>query len=133
LRPLLKRPAHRLGARRLGIPTVAVDGAGAFLMARGEVDAVILGADRVCANGDVVNKVGSYAALGPAAGIRSWSSPGSTVDDHTATGADVESRTVGRTRCSRSPGNAARRTARAVSGVRRDPAPPVTAIVTDAG
>ena len=40
-------------------------------MARGEVDAVILGADRICANGDVVNKVGTYAhALGArAAGI----------------------------------------------------------------
>ena len=44
---------------------VAVDSAGPFLMARGEVDAVILGADRICANGDVINKIGSYAhALG---------------------------------------------------------------------
>jgi methylthioribose-1-phosphate isomerase len=44
---------------------VAVDGAGPFLMARGEVDAVVLGADRICANGDVINKVGSFAhALG---------------------------------------------------------------------
>ena len=51
---------------RLGIAyRVAVDGAGPFLMARGEVDAVILGADRICANLDVVNKVGTYAhALG---------------------------------------------------------------------
>ena len=40
-------------------------------MARGEVDAVIVGADRICANGDVVNKVGTYAhALGArAAGL----------------------------------------------------------------
>src|SRR5262249_41430904 len=55
-----------------GVPfRLAVDSAGPFLMARGEVDAVILGADRICANGDVVNKVGSYAhALGArAAGI----------------------------------------------------------------
>ncbi|MCM4084911.1 S-methyl-5-thioribose-1-phosphate isomerase [Paractinoplanes hotanensis] len=44
---------------------VAVDSAGPFLMARGEVDAVILGADRICANGDVINKIGTYAhALG---------------------------------------------------------------------
>jgi S-methyl-5-thioribose-1-phosphate isomerase len=44
---------------------VAVDSAGPFLMARGEVDAVIVGADRICANGDVVNKIGTYAhALG---------------------------------------------------------------------
>jgi S-methyl-5-thioribose-1-phosphate isomerase len=80
--------------RRAGVPyRVAVDGAGPFLMARGEVDAVILGADRICANGDVVNKVGSYAhALGAqAAGIPFVVvAPESTVDDSTATGADVE-------------------------------------------
>jgi S-methyl-5-thioribose-1-phosphate isomerase len=44
---------------------VAVDSAGPFLMARGEVDGVVLGADRICANGDVINKIGTYAhALG---------------------------------------------------------------------
>jgi len=62
-------------------------------MARGEVDAVILGADRVCANGDVVNKVGTYAhALGArAAGIPFLVvAPESTVDETTATGRDVE-------------------------------------------
>ena len=66
-RPLLqgaRLTAWELG--RVGIDfRVAVDGAGPFLMARGEVDAVILGADRICANGDVINKVGTYAhALG---------------------------------------------------------------------
>ncbi len=80
--------------RRAGVPyRVAVDGAGPYLMARGEVDAVILGADRICANGDVVNKVGTYAhALGAqAAGIPFVVvAPESTVDDLTATGADVE-------------------------------------------
>jgi methylthioribose-1-phosphate isomerase len=79
---------------RAGVPyRVAVDGAGPFLMARGEVDAVILGADRICANGDVVNKVGSYAhALGArAAGIPFVVvAPESTVDETTPTGADVE-------------------------------------------
>ncbi len=79
--------------RELGVPCrLAVDGAGPFLMARGMVDAVILGADRVCANGDVVNKVGSYAhALGAArAGIPFLVvAPESTVDEMTATGADV--------------------------------------------
>jgi len=46
-------------------------------IARGEVDAVILGADRICANFDVVNKVGSYAhALGArAAGIPRGGAP----------------------------------------------------------
>jgi S-methyl-5-thioribose-1-phosphate isomerase len=78
---------------RAGVPfRVAVDGAGPFLMARGEVDAVILGADRVCANGDVVNKIGTYAhALGArAAGIPFVVvAPESTVDEDTPTGAAV--------------------------------------------
>ncbi len=93
-RPLLqgaRLTAWELG--RLGIPyRVAVDAAGPFLMARGEVDVVILGADRICANGDVVNKVGSYAhALGArAAGIPFLVvAPESTVDEGTARGADV--------------------------------------------
>ncbi|MEV4343709.1 S-methyl-5-thioribose-1-phosphate isomerase [Actinoplanes sp. NPDC049596] len=71
---------------------VAVDSAGPFLMARGEVDAVILGADRICANGDVINKVGTYAhALGARrAGLPFVVvAPESTVDPDTATGADV--------------------------------------------
>jgi methylthioribose-1-phosphate isomerase len=72
---------------------VAVDSAGPFLMARGEVDAVILGADRICANGDVINKIGTYAhALG------AWRAglpfvvvaPESTVDADTPDGAAVE-------------------------------------------
>ncbi len=40
--------------------TVIADGAGGSLMAGGEVDLVIVGADRVAANGDVANKVGTY-------------------------------------------------------------------------
>ena len=78
---------------RLGIAhRVAVDGAGPFLMARGEVDAVIIGSDRICANLDVVNKVGSYAhALGArAAGIPFVVvAPESTVDMSTPDGASV--------------------------------------------
>src|SRR5262249_48742669 len=63
-----------------------------YLMARGEVDVVILGADRVCANLDVVNKVGTYAhALGArAAGIPFVVvAPESTMDPSTPSGADV--------------------------------------------
>ena len=41
--------------------TLVVDGAAAGLMRRGEIDAVIVGCDRVAANGDVANKVGTYA------------------------------------------------------------------------
>jgi S-methyl-5-thioribose-1-phosphate isomerase len=94
-RPLLQ--GARLTAwelRRLGVRfRVAVDSAGPFLMARGEVDAVILGADRICANGDVVNKVGTYAhALGARrAGIPFLVvAPESTVDTGTPDGAAVE-------------------------------------------
>lgn len=48
--------------RRLGIPhTLIVDGAAAWLMARGEIQAVVVGADRVAANGDVANKIGTLA------------------------------------------------------------------------
>ncbi len=48
---------------RAGIPVKVVpDGAGAFLMRRGEIDLVIVGADRIAANGDVANKIGTYSA-----------------------------------------------------------------------
>ncbi|GAA1879019.1 S-methyl-5-thioribose-1-phosphate isomerase [Asanoa iriomotensis] len=94
-RPLLQ--GARLTAwelSQLGVDfRVAVDGAGPFLMARGEVDAVVLGADRICANGDTVNKVGTYAhALGARrAGIPFVVvAPETTVDADTASGADVE-------------------------------------------
>ncbi|GAA1667940.1 S-methyl-5-thioribose-1-phosphate isomerase [Fodinicola feengrottensis] len=75
---------------RLGVPyRIAVDGAGPFLLARGEANVVLLGADRVCANGDVVNKVGTYAhALGAhRAGVPFLVvAPESTVDRDTASG-----------------------------------------------
>jgi methylthioribose-1-phosphate isomerase len=44
-----------------GIPvTLIVDAAAAYLMSRGRIDAVIVGADRVAANGDTANKIGTY-------------------------------------------------------------------------
>jgi methylthioribose-1-phosphate isomerase len=46
---------------RLAIPyTLVADGAAAALMADGRVDCVLVGADRIAANGDVANKVGTY-------------------------------------------------------------------------
>ncbi len=93
-RPLLQ--GARLTAWELasgGVPfRVAVDSAGPFLMARGDVDGVILGADRICANGDVVNKIGTYAhALGAhRAGLPFVVvAPETTVDTGTPTGAAV--------------------------------------------
>ena len=41
--------------------TLIVDSAAAALMAKGEVDAVVAGADRVTANGDTANKIGTYS------------------------------------------------------------------------
>jgi len=71
-RPLLQ--GARLTALELheaGIPVqVLADGAAAGLMARGEVDLVITGADRVAANGDVANKVGTYGVALAAAAHR---------------------------------------------------------------
>lgn len=44
-----------------GIPvTLITDNAAGYLMSRGEVDMVVVGADRVAANGDVANKIGTY-------------------------------------------------------------------------
>ena len=62
-RPVLQ--GARLTAWELardGIPvTVITDGMAGHLMGRGEVDLVMVGADRIAANGDVANKIGTYA------------------------------------------------------------------------
>src|SRR5690606_7098760 len=93
-RPLLqgvRLTAWALG--RAGVAyRVAVDSAGPYLIAGGEVDAVVVGADRICANGDVVNKIGTYAhALGAArAGVPFVVvAPESTLDHETPEGAAV--------------------------------------------
>ena len=61
-RPLLQ--GARLTAwelEQLGVPhAVVVDAAAASLMARGEVNLVVTGADRIAANGDTANKIGTY-------------------------------------------------------------------------
>jgi methylthioribose-1-phosphate isomerase len=47
---------------RDGIPVVLItDGMAGWLMRRGEVDAVVVGADRIAANGDTANKIGTYS------------------------------------------------------------------------
>ena len=75
---------------RLGVPcTVIVDGASGLLMRRGEVDAVLVGCDRVAANGDVANKVGTYnlALVARAHGIPFYvCAPGSSIDRSTVDG-----------------------------------------------
>ncbi len=45
-----------------GLPaTLICDSAAAALMAQGKVDAIVVGADRVAANGDTANKIGTYS------------------------------------------------------------------------
>jgi len=79
---------------RAGIPcTLIADGAAAGLIARGEVDAVIVGCDRVAANGDVANKVGTYGlALAARASDVPFvvAGPTSTVDPATPDGGAIE-------------------------------------------
>ena len=71
---------------------VVVDGAGPSVIARGLVDAVVVGADRVAANGDVANKIGTYplALAAARAGIPFVvACPESTVDMKTPDGAAI--------------------------------------------
>jgi methylthioribose-1-phosphate isomerase len=79
--------------RGLGIEhELIVDGAAAGLIAAGEVDAVVLGCDRVAANGDVANKVGTYshALAAAASGIPFVvAGPCSTIDPQCRSGAEI--------------------------------------------
>ncbi len=76
-----------------GVPhTLIPDVAAGHLMARGEVDAIIVGADRIAANGDTANKVGSYtlAVLAARHGIPFYmAAPISTVDLATPDGTAI--------------------------------------------
>ncbi len=78
---------------RDGIPvTVLTDGMAGWLMQRGEIQAVVVGADRIAANGDVANKIGTYglAVLASHHGIPFYvAAPWSTVDLETATGGGI--------------------------------------------
>jgi methylthioribose-1-phosphate isomerase len=90
-RPLLQ--GARLTAWELardGIPvTLVTDSMAGSLMARGEIDALIVGADRIAANGDTANKIGTYslAVLARAHGLPLYvAAPLSTVDPATPSG-----------------------------------------------
>jgi methylthioribose-1-phosphate isomerase len=93
-RPLLQ--GSRLTAWELeaaGIPhAVIADSAAASLMAAGEVDCVVTGADRIAANGDTANKIGTYSLAVLAAHHELpfyVVAPSSTVDPDTPTGAEI--------------------------------------------
>lgn len=94
-RPLLQ--GARLTAwelQRMDAPfRLLIDSAGPFLLSRGIADAVFIGADRIAANGDTANKVGSFslALAAQHAGVPFIVvAPESTVDMSTATGTDIE-------------------------------------------
>jgi methylthioribose-1-phosphate isomerase len=78
---------------RLGVPcTVIADAAAAALFAAGAVDLVVVGADRIAANGDVANKVGTYglAVLAHYHGVPFYvAAPTSTIDPTCASGSAI--------------------------------------------
>ncbi|MDP2600640.1 MAG: S-methyl-5-thioribose-1-phosphate isomerase [Deltaproteobacteria bacterium] len=72
--------------------TLICDNMAASLMAKKEIDCVIVGADRIAANGDVVNKIGTYsvAVLAKHHNIPFYvAAPTSTMDPNIKTGADI--------------------------------------------
>jgi len=86
----------RLTAWELGQEGVAhsilADGASGYWMSQGRTQLVIVGADRIAANGDVANKIGTYmvAAAARANGIPFVvAAPSTTIDAETATGAQI--------------------------------------------
>jgi methylthioribose-1-phosphate isomerase len=105
-RPLLQ--GSRLTAwelTRAGIPaTVLVDSAAATLMQSGRIDLCIVGADRIAANGDVANKIGTYglAIVARHHDVPFYvAAPTSTFDPSTATGDEIviEQRSPDEVRC----------------------------------
>lgn len=78
---------------RDGIPcTVITDSMSGYMMQRGAVDVVVVGADRIAANGDVANKIGTYmvAVLARENGIPFYvAAPTSTIDLELPTGAEI--------------------------------------------
>ena len=72
--------------------TLITDSMAGHFMQRGKVDAVIVGADRITARGDVANKIGTYslAQLARAHGIPFYvAAPTSTVEPATRDGKDI--------------------------------------------
>ena len=93
-RPLLQ--GARLTAwecGRMGVPvTVLCDNAAGWILAQGRVDRIVVGADRIAANGDTANKIGTYplAVLAREHGVPFYvAAPLSTVDFALASGAEI--------------------------------------------
>ena len=109
--------------------TVITDNMSGALMRQGKVNFVVVGADRIAANGDTANKIGTYsvAVLAREHQIPFYvAAPLSTIDLKTADGSQHSDRGAQQPRSDsrrRQPARAGRR-ARLESGVRRDAAPP---------
>lgn len=72
--------------------TLITDNMAGFMMSRGEIDCIIVGADRIVANGDVANKIGTYslAVLANAHAIPFYvAAPTSTIDLQLASGSQI--------------------------------------------
>jgi methylthioribose-1-phosphate isomerase len=139
-RPLLQ--GSRLTAwelSRAGIPvTVITDGMAAGLMRAGRIDCCIVGADRIAANGDVANKIGTYSVAVAARhhGIPMYvAAPTSTFDPRTATGEQITIEQRGRDEVARNTLGATVPDGVGVYNPAFDvtPASLITAIVSDRG
>jgi methylthioribose-1-phosphate isomerase len=130
-RPLLQ--GARLTAWELeaaGVPhTVVADAAAGSLLAGGEVECVLVGADRIAANGDTANKIGTYplAVLADRHEVPFYVvAPTSTVDLATASGAEIPIE-------QRDPGEVTQRFPARNPAFDVTPAELITAIVTELG
>jgi methylthioribose-1-phosphate isomerase len=139
-RPMLQ--GSRLTAwelSRAGIPvTVLIDSASASLMKDGEIDLVIVGADRIAANGDKANKIGTYplAITAKHHGIPFYvAAPASTFDAATKTGESILIEQRGPEEIRNSLGTVTAPAAAAVYNPAFDvtPAALITAIISDRG
>jgi methylthioribose-1-phosphate isomerase len=93
-RPLLQ--GSRLTAwecQRMGVPvTILCDNAAGWVLSRGGVDCIVVGADRIAANGDVANKIGTYplAVMAREHGVPFYvAAPTSTLDLSLASGREI--------------------------------------------
>ncbi|MDP2730443.1 MAG: S-methyl-5-thioribose-1-phosphate isomerase [Dehalococcoidales bacterium] len=79
--------------KKAGIPvTLITDSMAGYFISRGEIDCVIVGADRITANGDTANKIGTYtlAVLAKENGIPFYvAAPTTTIDHSLATGKEI--------------------------------------------
>lgn len=124
---------------RVGIPvTVLADSVAASLMRAGRVDLVIVGADRIAANGDVANKIGTYAVAVAARyhGIPFYvAAPSSTFDPTLASGDEIEIEQRARSEIANSFGRTIAPDSARVANPAFDitPAELITAIISDTG